>query len=83
MRTYDITEIVRRGLQQALNAEEAERKALEDKYGQVWDSDQIRQDFDVLSFAAPLMIVTRKSDGKRGSLFFQHSPRFYWGFEEA
>ena len=83
MRTYDITEIVRRGLQQALNAEEAERKALEDKYGQVWDSDQIRQDFDVLSFAAPWMIVTRKSDGKRGSLFFQHSPRFYWGFEEA
>ena len=30
---------------------------------------------------APLVVVRRKSDGVKGSLMFQHSPRFYFGFE--
>jgi hypothetical protein len=29
---------------------------------------------------APMVIVRRKSDGVRGTLFFQHDPRYYWGF---
>jgi hypothetical protein len=31
-------------------------------------------------FKAPLVVVRRKSDGKKGSLEFQHQPRFYFGF---
>ena len=83
MKTIDVTETVRRELQAVINAAQAERALLEEHYGQVWDSDQIREDFDVIGFAAPLMIVTRKSDGKDGTLYFQHNPRFYWGFQEA
>ena len=30
---------------------------------------------------APLIAVRRKSDGVKGSLMFQGSPRFYFGFE--
>ena len=79
----DPTENIRREMVAAINSNAAERAALEERHGQVWDSDEIREDFDVIGFAAPMMIVSRKSDGKRGSLVFQHSPRFYWGFEEA
>jgi hypothetical protein len=41
----------------------------------------LREDFDVIGFAAPLIVVRRKTDGKRGSLFFQHNPRFYFNFQ--
>ena len=79
----DPTENIRREMVAAINSNATERTALEERHGQVWDSDEIREDFDVIGFAAPMMIVSRKSDGKRGSLVFQHSPRFYWGFEGA
>ena len=79
----DPTENIRREMVAYINSNAAERAALEERYGQVWDSDEIREDFDVIGFAAPMMIVSRKSDGKQGSLVFQHSPRFYWGFQEA
>jgi len=39
------------------------------------------KNFDVLGFMAPVVVVRRKSDGQKGSLFFQHHPRFYFGFE--
>jgi len=42
--------------------------------GRVWDTNALRQDFDVLGFAAPFVVVRRKSDGVRGSLEFQHNP---------
>ena len=38
------------------------------------------EDFMVQSFAAPYAIVTRKADGERGTLTFQHNPRFYFDF---
>jgi hypothetical protein len=34
----------------------------------------------VIGFMAPLVVVRRRSDGKKGSLEFQHSPRHYFGF---
>jgi hypothetical protein len=85
----DETEEYRRAKVQDINAQvessdkDAERKRLEAQHGQVWDSDQIRQEFEVIGFAAPFMVVKRKSDGKKGSLEFQHSPRFYFNFSLA
>ena len=76
----DQTEGIRRELQGAINAEEAERAALEAKHGQVWDPSELREAFTVESFFAPLVVATRKADGVRGYLFFQHNPRFYFGW---
>lgn len=56
------------------------RKELEDRYGQVWDTTQLQEDFSVISFMAPCVVVERKSDSRRGTLYFQHRPRFYWGW---
>jgi len=58
-----------------------EREKLEKKHGQVWDTNELTDDFDVKSFIAPFVVVERSSDGKRGTLMFQHHPRFYFDFE--
>jgi len=81
--TVDPTEVARRQRQFEINDDPGERSRLEAQYGQVWDTDELRRDFTVEGFMAPFVVARRKSDGVRGSLEFQHSPRFYWGFKEA
>ena len=77
----DPTESIRRQRLAEINAEPGSREALEMQYGQVWDAQRLGRDFPVLGFAAPLVIVRRKSDGVRGSLAFQHHPRFYFNWQ--
>lgn len=77
----DPTEPIRRQRLAEINAEPGSRDALEAEYGQVWDTQQLREQFEVLGFMAPLVVVRRKSDGVKGSLEFQHSPRLYFNFE--
>lgn len=60
-----------------------EREELQNKYGQVWNTRQLQEDFEVEAFSAPFVIVKRRSDGKRGSLEFEHGPRYYHSFAEA
>jgi hypothetical protein len=40
----------------------------------------LQEEFEVLGFVAPFVVVRRKSDGQKGSLMFQHRPRFYFSF---
>ena len=79
----DETENIRRQLVADINANPNGREALEAKHGKIWDTQELSNDFEVLGFAAPLVVVRRKADGKKGSLFFQHNPRFYFEFNEA
>jgi len=59
------------------------RELLENEYGQVWDTDQMQEDFTVSGFMAPYVGVTRKSDGAKGLIRFQARPRFYFDFRAA
>lgn len=60
----------------------AERRKLElREQGPVWSTEELRRDFSVVSFAAPFVHVIHKASGLHGQMEFQHSPRFYWGFE--
>ena len=77
----DPTENLRRERLAEINAKPGSREALEAEHGQVWDTDQLRQEFDVLGFMAPFVVVRRNSDGVKGSLEFQHNPRFYFNFQ--
>ncbi len=77
----DQTEEIRRALVQTINVDPGSRVALEAEHGQVWDTDQLCQDFDIKGFMAPFVVVKRKSDGRLGSLTFQHSPRYYFSFQ--
>lgn len=62
----------------------SERARLEERYGKgnVYTTAEMTAAFNVAGFAAPFVIVTRRADGKRGTLTFQHSPRFYFDFTE-
>ena len=77
----DPTEDIRRQRMAEINAVPGSREALEAEYGQVWDTDQISRDFEIVGFAAPLVVVRRKADGKKGSLEFQQSPRLYFNWQ--
>jgi len=76
----DTTETIRREMVNEINSSPAEREALEAEHGQVWDTQELTRDFEVTGFLAPLVVVRRKSDGVEGTLFFQHMPRYYYGF---
>jgi hypothetical protein len=78
----DETEIVRRILTTVVNRNPTERAELERKFGTVWNTEELSRDFEVKGFQAPFVVVKRKSDGKIGSLMFQHAPRYYFSFTE-
>ena len=74
-------EAARRQRLAEINAAAAGREALEARHGRVWDTQELTRDYEVLGFAAPYVVVRRRADGLRGSLEFQHAPRFYFNFE--
>ena len=76
----DPTESIRREMVADINCDPGSRESLEARYGQVWDTNELREAFDVTGFMAPMVTVVRKSDNQRGSLMFQHNPRFYFSF---
>ena len=78
--SQDPTEDIRRTMVAEINVEQAERDALTARYGQVWNTTELKDAYEVTGFLAPFIVVTRKSDGAKGSLMFQHSPRYYFSF---
>ena len=76
----DSTEEVRRQRLCEINAEPGSRAALEAAHGRVWDTTELTQEFTVIGFLAPLVVVRCKADGRKGSLEFQNHPRFYFNF---
>ena len=76
----DATETIRRQRLAEINAESADREALASKYERVWNTAELCAEYDVLGFMAPYVVVQRKTDGCKGSLEFQHSPRLYFNF---
>lgn len=83
MNNPDPTEPIRRELQAMINSNPQCRECLVDEFGQAWDTEELCRDFTVTGYAAPLVVVRRKSDGARGSLFFQHGPpRLYFFWQE-
>ena len=78
----DSTEAIRHKMVKEINAVEGSREFLEAQHGQVWDTQELQADFSVQGFMAPFIGVVRKSDGSKGSMEFQHAPRFYFNFKE-
>jgi hypothetical protein len=81
----DPTENIRRAriveLNQGLDPEaDARRAELEAQYGKVWTTKEMAEEFEVIGFGAPFIVVKRKSDGQKGSLEFVHMPRFYFNW---
>ena len=77
----DQTEAIRRQRMAEINLAPGSREALEAEHGQVWDTGEMSDDFEAIGFMAPLIVVRRRADGAKGSLEFQHSPRFYFNWQ--
>ena len=77
----DPTETIRRELVAEINLVPGSREALEATHGKVYDTSELQDEFQALGFMAPFIVVCRLSDGVRGSLMFQHSPRYYHSFK--
>ncbi len=77
----DPTEPIRRERLAEINCEPGTKESLQAKYGKVWNTDELSEEFQVVGFMAPLVVVRRKSDGVKGSLEFQHNPRLYFNFQ--
>ncbi len=77
----DPTETIRRERLAEINIVPGSREALEAKYGQVWDTGELTEEFQAIGFMAPLVVVRRRSDGVKGSLEFQGNPRFYFNWQ--
>ena len=76
----DPTEPILREMVAQINAIEGSREYLSAKHGEVWDTNELQKQFEVLAFLAPFVGVRRRCDGVRGSVMFQASPRFYFSF---
>lgn len=57
-----------------------EKTELEELYGEVLTTAEAVQKYEFVAFCAPFVEVRRRSDGQRGTLEFQPSPRFYFSF---
>jgi hypothetical protein len=44
---------------------------------------EMLKQFEVIGFAYDVCVVRRRNDGVEGLLLFDHSPRFYYNFQEA
>ena len=64
-----------------LNRRMQDRDALEQVYGQVWDTAELWDQFDILGFRAPYVVVRDLDTGEKGSLKFQHDPRYYFAWK--
>lgn len=82
MITVDPTESIRRKMVATINDNAGVRSELEKLYGKVWNTSELTSDFEVKSFMAPYVLVRRRTDGVLGTMLYQHSPRFYYTFQE-
>lgn len=77
----DVTESIRRELVEEINSNPNPRTLLETQYGQVWDTSELIKDFEVEGFMAPFVVVVKRDIKQKGTLTFQHDPRFYFDFK--
>ena len=76
----DAAEEIRRHEAARLDRRRQERDKLERIYGQVWDTDELTEQFEVLGFRAPYVVVRDLDTREEGSLKFQHEPRYYFSW---
>jgi hypothetical protein len=79
--SFEDYEELRVAMAKDINFEAVPREVLEKKWGQVWDTKEVQQVFQIHGFLAPFVSVTRRADGVKGALTFQHLPRLYFAFQ--
>jgi hypothetical protein len=76
-----MAEVLQRNRMVELHETDHSREALEKQYGKVYTLEELRVEFEITGFAAPYVVVRRRSDNQVGTLEFVHMPRLYFNFE--
>ena len=79
----DPTENTRREMVNEINSNPIGRELLENVHSQVWNTEEVSEDFEITGFMAPYVVAIRRSDGVKGTLMFQDRPRYYYDFKEV
>ena len=58
-----------------------DHKALEAKFGKVWTTQELEQDFVVTAFVGSTVVVRRKADDTVGTLEFTNRPHLFYNFQ--
>lgn len=61
--------------------EKARLIELQERYGQVWTLAQLREEYEIIGFMAPFVVVKNRKTGEKGSMEFVHMPRFYFNYQ--
>jgi len=69
-----------RMLDKQINSEPRCREELIKLGEDVFDTDEIRSEFEILGFKKPFALAVNKTTGIRGTFLFQDNPRFYFGW---
>jgi hypothetical protein len=59
-----------------------QKEELENLHGEVLSTPEAVERYEFIAFCSPFVEVKRRTDGRTGTLEFQHSPRFYFRFVE-
>jgi len=46
-------------------------------------TEEMQEQYEVLGFSFGMCVVKRKSDGAKGTLDFDHAPRYYYNFVQV
>ncbi len=79
----DPTENVRREMVDKINSFKRTKEELQRIYGEVYNTSELNEQFDVIGFMAPFITVRRFLDNVKGTLMFQDQPRYYFSFKEV
>jgi hypothetical protein len=69
-----------RMLDRQINGAPKNRTELEAEGEQVWDTDEIREEFEIRGFKTPFAMARHIGTGETGTLLFQDNPRYYFGW---
>jgi len=64
------------------HTEPGSKEALEAQHGKIWTTKELGDDFEVIGFMAPFVVVRRRVDGVEGSLEFQEPAQVYFNFQQ-
>ena len=70
---------IRRARQAQLNMS-LPRETLEALYGRVWTTEELKLEWNIVAYVAPLVLVKSRADESLGSFEFQHEPRYYFNY---
>lgn len=56
---------------------------LEATDGPTWTTETVSQEFEIIGFMAPFVVVRRRSDRQKGTLEFTHNPRVYFNWSPS